>query len=434
MRHKNPNPESPIWIAAALLLLVALAPPATAQFSQYTPAGGFEEDFEATRELLETAMAEARWKWGPLLVDPWVGLRELTYDDNVGNRPRGNIVSDYLVKVGAGVRAYAPANEQLIFALHVLPEYVYWQDLDNRRQVDGRYGAGLFGAVGPFDMELSFQHIEDTKFFSREFEDRVDTTEDFAKLDLEMDLGRGWAAFAGGALNTYDFEEQDAGIDPEVSLLNRDETLLRAGVRFRPSDRIQLGLGVEQSTVDFDRDARRSNDGLSPLLEIDLQGGRLLFTSRLTFRDLEADGDTSEFPDFDDISGRYRAAWQLVGPVQLEVLGYRSLVYSFQDTFAYFVDEALAFGLVTSLGSNAGLRLRYEDGTNDYAAFDPNRLARVDDFESLSAELQLEIGPLTLVINASETDYDSNINQFDRDVTTISSGIVFGRRKQSPWG
>lgn len=433
--YSNPALVSTTLRCLLLASCLALsAVPASGQFSQYSPAGDFEEDFEATRELLETAMAESRWKWGPLLVDPWIGLRELTYDDNVGNRPRGNIVSDYLAKVGAGVRAYAPANDQLIFALHVLPEYVYWQDLSNRRQVDGRYGAGLFGSVGPVDMEISFQHIEDTKFFSREFEDRVDTQEDFAKIDLEMDLGQGWAVFAAGAFNSYGFEEQDEGIDPEVSLLNRDETLARLGIRFRPAERLRFGLGVENTEVDFDRDARRSNSGLSPLFEADLEGGRLLFQSRLVFRDLESDGAVSVFPQFDDISGRFRAAWQVTGPLQIETLGYRSLVYSFQDTFAYFVDEALAVGVVSSLGSRAGLRLRYEDGSNSYAPFDPNRLARVDDFDSISGEFQFEVGPLTLVINASETSYDSNIDQFDRDVTTVSSGIVFGRRKLSPWG
>lgn len=438
-RSTSPQSPTPVfpWIvrctlASLVLLLCAL--PASGQFSQYSPAGDFEEDFEATRELLETAMAESRWQWGPLLVDPWIGLRELTYDDNVGNRPRGNIVSDVLVKVGAGVRAYSPVNEQLIFAFHLLPEYVYWQDLSNRRQVDGRYGAGLFGSLGPVDLEVSFQHVEDTKFFSREFEDRVDTEEDFAKVDLEMDIGQGWAVFAAGAFNTYSFEEQEAGIDPAVGLLNRDETLARAGVRFRPSDRLRLGLGVEDSQVDFDRDGRRSNGGLSPLLEVDLEGGRLLFTSRLIFSDLEEGGSGSLFPRYDELSGRFRAAWQLTGPLQVEALGYRSLVYSFQDTFAYFVDEATAFGVVSSLGSRAGLRLRYEDGTNTYAPFDPNRRERIDDFESFSGELQLELGPVTLVINASETSYDSNIDQFDRDVTTISSGLVFGRRKQSPWG
>lgn len=438
-RHPVPRPggRQLARLCRPLLLLCLLAPlamPASGQFSQYTPAGDFEEDFEATRELLETAMAESRWQWGPLLVDPWIGLRELTYDDNVGNRPRGNIVSDYLLKVGAGVRAYAPVKEQMIFAAHLLPEYVYWQDLDNRRQVDGRYGAGLFGNLGPVDLELSLQHVEDTKFFSREFEDRVDTEEDFFKLDLALELAQGWSVFAAGAFNTYSFDDQEEGVDAPVSLLNRDETLSRFGVRFKPSDRWRFGLGAEYSLVDFDRDPRRSNSGLSPLVQVDLEGGRLLFSGRVVFRDLESDGSESLFPAFDDLSGRFRAAWQVNGPVQLELLGYRSLVYSFQDVFAYFVDEATAVGLISSLGSRAGLRLRYEDGSNEYAPFNPNRAPRSDDFESFSAELQLQLGPLTLVINASETSYDSNIDQFDRDVTTVSSGIVLGRRKQSPWG
>lgn len=424
----------PLIRTLASLGVALLATPLAAQFSQYTSASDFEDDFASTQQLIEAAMAEARWRRGPLLIDPWIGIREATYDDNVGNRPRDPILSDYLVKVGAGLRLYSPVADELVFAAHLLPEYVWWQELSSRRQLDGRYGVGIFGPAGPFDLAFSAQHIDDTKYFSREFEDRVDTSEDYVRLEAELDFGGGFSLFAAGALDTYGFDPLDDEETPPVENLDRDETIARLGGRWQPRDGLRLGIGVEASQVDFDIDPRRSNEGTSALFELDVSGQRTSANARLAWRSLEADGAGSLFPDFDEVSGRYRIAFQVAGPVQLELLGYRNLVYSFQDTFAYFIDEATTLGIAISLGARAGLQLRWEDGENDYAVFDPSREARLDQFDGPVGELQVELGRFTLVVNGSRTEYDSNFAQFDRKVTTVSAGLIFGRRVASPWG
>lgn len=437
---RSSNPTS-IWsqtLSSAIvvgLLAVGSTSPAAAQFTQYTSASDFQDDFASMDQLLDEAIADARWRRGRFSLDPWLALRELSYDDNVGNRAREPIISDYLAIVGAGLRAYTPVATDLTFAAHVLPEVVFWQELDERRRVNGRYGAGLFGGAGPVDLEVSIQHIEDTKYFSREFEDRVNTTEDVGKIDLELDIGRGLAVFGGASLVSYGFEEEDVGLDPTVGVLDRDEILGRLGVRFRPRDNLTLGLGVELSDVDFDRDNRRANSGISPIVQLDFEGNRLAATARLSLRNLEAEGDNSLFPDFDELSGRLRTAWQISGPVQFEILANRNLVYSFQSNFAYFEDESWAAGPRLSLGSRAGLSLRYEEGSNRFATFEGSTAEpRLDDFDGWAGELQVELGPFTLLIKASRTEYQSNLPQFDRDVTTISSGLIFGQRNQSPWG
>jgi len=430
-------PTRPFRAAAfAVLLLVAAAlpSPAAAQISQYDAPGTFQDDFESMELILEAAMADARWRFGPLLVDPWIGVREASYDDNVGNRAREPIVEDFLIKVGAGLRGYLPVGPELVVAGHLLPEYVWWQDLSDRRSLDGRYGLGLFGERGPVRLELSAQRIEETRFFSREFEDRVATTEDALIASLEGDLGRGFALFGRGSFHGYRYDGEEEGVDPRVEVLDRDETLGRFGVRFRPRDSVVLGLGVELSEVDFrSDDRRRSNSGTSPVFELDYVGGLVSFSTELVARSLEADGD-APFPDYDELTGRFRAAWQATGRLQLELLGFRNLVYSIQDAYAYFEDETLAVGAIVSVTSRVGFRVRWEEGSNDFAPFDPARARRIDDFSGWSAELQLELGPATLVVTGSETDYDSNLPAFDRSVTTVSAGLVFGRRNQSPWG
>jgi len=420
--------------ALTLLLACVPAPPAAAQFTQYLPPGSFEDDFASMEKALEAAVLDARWRVGPVHLDPWVSLREVSYDDNVGNRPR-DPVADLLVKVGAGVRGYLPVGEDLIVAGHALPEYVWWRDSAERRRVDGRYGVGLFGSAGPVDLEVSAQHIEDARFFSRELEDRVDTEEAALIASFEVGVGRGFSLFARGGFHSYRFlpEADRAGL-PDVGALDRDETVARAGLRFRPRPNLMIGVGVEASQATFASSLPGpANSGTAPVLELDYGGSRLTFASDLAWRSLEADGD-GPFPAYDEVSGSFRAAWQVTGPLQLEVLGSRNLVYSLLDNYAYFTDQSLAAGVGVSFGSRVGLRVRLEEGSNDYAALTPEARARVDDFTGLHGEVQIDLGPLLLVVSGSETEYDSNLTEFDRTVTTISTGLVFGARKQSPWG
>ncbi len=423
-------------ISALILLLgCAAVPPADAQFTQYLAPGTFEDDFESMEQILEAAVLDSRWRVGPLHLDPWISLREVSYDDNVGNRPRDPI-ADLLVKVGAGLRGYAPIGSDLVFAVHALPEYVWWRDSAERRRIDGRYGVGVFGGTGPLNLEVSAQRIEDARFFSREFEDRVNTEEDVLIASFEVDVGRGFSLFARGGFHRYRFLQEDGASAsfPDVFALDRDETVGRAGVRFRPLANLMIGVGLETSQVRFaSREPGPANSGTAPVLELDYHRGRMTLTSDLAWRSLTAD-DGGDFPDYDEVSGNFRAAWQVAGPVQLEVLGTRNLVYSLLDNYAYFTDQSLAAGVGLSVGSRVGIRVRLEQGDNDYAALTSGVSDRIDDFSGVHGEFQIDLGPLLLVVSGSETEYDSSLDEFDRTVTTISTGLVFGARKQSPWG
>jgi hypothetical protein len=424
----------PLLIGPALLLVGGAA---QAQFTQYRAPGLFDPQRESREEQFERAMSEARWKLGRVLADPWLGLRNVSYLDNVGAvSEEGDVDSDLTVTLGAGLRGYLPLASELLIAAHVLPEYVWWKDLTGRRRLNGRYGLGLFGDLGRTGVEVSAQLLEESRFFSRELEEPVNTTEDRTTLALEIDIGKGLAFFGQATYQSFAFESEDDDDLPEVGILDRDERIARAGLQVALSPDLGVGLGAEHSEVEFEQVPGRqdlSNSGTSPFLNVGFDREPVLFELDVAWRSLEPEPGSS-FIDFDELTGNFQAALQLLRPVELQLYAHRSLVYSLGEEYAYFLDTVTGIGLNLSLGSAAGLRIFAEEGEDDYVVSSPSALPRIDDVSSYGASLNLAVGNARITIGGRRSEYSSNLPQFDREVNQILSTVTFGRGATSPWG
>jgi hypothetical protein len=383
--------------------------------------------------LLETAMSEARWRLGRVLLDPWFSLQDLSYIDNVGNRPEdAPIESDYTVTVGAGVRSYVPLGTDHTFSAHVLPEYVWFKELTSRRRLNGRFGLGFFGQEGPMGYEVTATRVDDARFLSRELEQLVNTSEQEFGVALEFDLPASMALTASGGLRQLSYDPEDAGA--EINLLDRDETVARLGVASRRSEILTLGLGVEFADVQFEEaDSRRSNDGVFPYLELTAKGTRTSLNLNVAFEDREF-GDDPLAEDFSETTGNGNISWIVMNFLDLTLYGRRQLVYSFSNDYSYFLDDTLGLGVRTSLGSFGSLWVFGESGDASFTAFDRLSPTRVDDFETWGGELQMEVGASTLIFSSARTKYDSTLPAFDRTVTVTTLRVLLTGRSISPWG
>ncbi len=425
-------------VPACLVVAVLLgsAGPAAAQFSQYVAPGQFEPQREPLEERLRGAMQESKWRFGRWYFDPWVGLRNISRQDNLGGAVDGESVSDLTVTVGAGVRAYRPVGGDMTFAFHVLPEYVWWQELSERSRLNGRFGAGLFGNFGRIGLELSAQLLEDARFFSREVEEPVNTSDERTRVALEVELGRGASLFGEAGLRTLEFESEDGQRLPQVSLLDREETTLRAGVRYRFGANASIGLGVQESDTKFEgapAGLDPSNSGSGPFLNLSLDRERLYLAADIATLELTADQGPG-FVDFEETTGRAAATFRFSAPVELELFADRNLVYSLQPDYAYFLDSRTGVGLQVSLSSRFGVRGYTEEGENDYERLSADVEERSDDVSSWGVALSVDLGRARLTIGTNTSTYTSNLAQFDRDFqwTTLSLALKGG--SGSPWG
>jgi hypothetical protein len=413
------------------LSLALAAASADAQFTQFTRPGKFDRSPVAVKTELDAAIEDAKWDLGRVRADPWFALRELTYDDNVGRRSDES-QSDFTATIGAGVRAYLPFGSDMILAAHLLPEYVWWKEFENRRQLNGRAGVGIFGTAGKTTLEASVSRIDEARFFSREFEDQVNTSDEIGFLSLEVDLGRGYSLFGSGRLRRLEFSDDDVDVDV-VKTLDRDETIYRAGARYKFKRGLTLSLGVEDSDVEFEEvDSVRSNSGTAPLLLIDYVAPDFFIVLEAAGRDLEFEFAPEQL-NYEEVTGELRGEWAAFDRAAFQAYTRRDLVYSFTDRWAYFDETASGVGLRISATSWLAVRLFAESGNADFAPISPEFPMRDDDFDGYGIEFQFEVRRATFHLDFSTTDYTSTLPEFDREVTVIRSGLVFGSRTASPW-
>jgi len=83
------------------------------QFTQYRAPGSQAERKTEIHQELRESLNDARWTAGPLRIDPWIGIRELSWVDNVF-ADNGESVSDFTTTVGAGLRFFVPFGDSTI--------------------------------------------------------------------------------------------------------------------------------------------------------------------------------------------------------------------------------------------------------------------------------------------------------------------------------
>jgi hypothetical protein len=401
---------------------------AEAQFTQFTPPGTFIGRTISRSETVERAMQDARWKLGRVYFDPWAAIRNLSYTDTT---ERGE--SQLTVTVGAGVRGYTPLGSEMTLALHVLPEYVWWQDESERNRWNGRYGLGLFGDLGRTGMELSATRQDDAVFFSQELEEKVNTRLDEAEAVFDIEVGGGFSLVLGGTLRAIRYQDSPEGF-VDLSVVDRDEQFYRLLVDIPLPRGFKLGVGAEASQADFDPGSSdRSNSGTSPVLTADYETPSFFFRASLLYLDLAPDGADSRFVDYSGLAGSAELSWRAWNRLEPQIYARNNLVYSFTDVWAYFDSPTAGLALRIAMTRSAWLRAYGETGVNDYTPFELSDVDRRDDFNTYGADIGFIFGKARFSVGAWTTDYDSNIPVFDRTTNGFRAnfGISTGG---GPWG
>ncbi|HVS62096.1 MAG TPA: hypothetical protein VMT85_01205 [Thermoanaerobaculia bacterium] len=411
-------------IAFAASLFGAFVPLASsAQFDQYTQTGGPDPVVVDPREALEEAVEEARWRFGGLRVDPWIGIRNVGYVDS------GDAGDQLSGSGGLGFRAYLPNGPKVIWAAHVLPEYTWLEDSSARSRVNGRYGVGLFGFFNRLTVEALATRQEALDIVSTEIQQRVNARSEGLRLLAELRLAGSINLYVSGSSTTIenlleDEERLDPGIAP-FDLLDRDEEVLRGGFRYRSRGDWLIGLGVEDSTVDFDDSSfDRSNSGTSPFVELAIPGRRIAIDVDLVLRELEPDG-LSEFVPFDDVTGSLSL---VIGGERSRLspalYARRELVYTL-GAASYLLDERFGVRGGLPIGRRFAVRAFLETGTNDYTGVTGPE--RNDDVAAYGGDLAIQVASrLALSIGYSTEEFESNLPGLDRTIDVLRAGVTFG--------
>ena len=419
-------------ILALALLSTSVPAPVAAQFSQYTAPGSLLERSTTTREQMENAIDNARWRFGPLRLSPWFAVRDAAFVSDVfsgSSDPEGaEEESDFTISVGAGLQGFVPFGSKTFLTIDALPQYVWWQELEERRRLNGYYGAGLFGLFNRLTAEATVRRAEEQGVVTPEFEQRIHTRQDRLAGLLEVEVTPTFYVFASGDFLDYDTLVEDLGDDPRLppfEQLDREERVLRGGVELR-RDELRVAAGIERSEVDFDplesgRD--RSNSGTSPILEAGYDGPRFQLDANVAFRSLEPEPG-SEFVAFDETTGEIRGTLTPRWRLSYSAYAGRGLTYSLEEEYSHFTSDRLGFAVISKIGKSSAVNLFVENGAYDYQIVQAGALPRQDDFMSYGTSLQLQFREtLRITLGVIRTETDSNLPGLDRSLTTFQTSI-----------
>ena len=249
---------------------------------------------------------------------------------------------------------------------------------------------------------------------------------DQGELLAEVELSHSFFVFTAVQLRREKNLVDDLA-DPRLaalSLLDRDERIERAGLRWRPRRRWSIGLGAERSQVDFDRAVPdRSSSGTAPLAELAYEGRRVRFQANVADRSLTA-ARGAAFVPYDKLTGDAAAFLGVGGKLSWTLYASRNLVYALSSSYAYLTDDRLGLAATVGLGGRMQTRLFVETGTDDYVAFSPSAPRRQDDVFSYGASVTFRIARnLSLGLQGLRTKFDANVPGGDRTYTSAGTTI-----------
>jgi len=422
-------------LLAVAVLLAAL--PARAQFVQYSAPGSLGGKTVTTQEQLEATMELAPWDLGPLRLGPWLELRDVSWVQELEDT--GEVGDDFelTATASAGLHAYLPFSRKLTLGAYWLPEYVWWQDNDERSLWNWRYGAGLFGYFNRLTIEVRYVDERQQQYFSSEFEQLVNVSRTGPQAALDIEFLRRLHLFGRGTLDEWRYREEDLPGEAGATLLglDRDEEIVTAGLRYTPSETVSIGAGYQWYASEFINPERdRSNEGTGPVLELALTGKRVRLNASIAWLELEPSTPESEFLAFSETSGDATVAWKPGSKLEFQLYGFRRPSYTLADPSPYYLTERWGVALATPLGRSLTARAYWEDGQDLYTAIPGEREERQDDVSSFGLDFDMPLGRgISFHLGGSSTDYESSEPGLDRTVERVQMSLRMSGRGAGWW-
>lgn len=419
--HIFVNPWKRIAVVTILWCLSAGAAAA-----QYTVLGGSAASGMPSEEAMRTNVEEARWSSGPFRVQPWLGLQDLSYvrtQQNVSGGEEGRSGQQLTVTVGAGLRAYAPVGSKVVWAAHLLPEYVWWQNEDAKSGLNGRYGMGFFGYANRLQFQLSHRVQQQQSLFSDEVQELTTTTAATSTVGAEFRVLRGLHVYA-----SWDREDFEGNADDDAifTVLDRVEDGWSAGFRLRSHRGWSLGLGVRQTDGTFDAGARDFSFE-SEALTVDLGVSVRKFDISLDLEDAElTPSPGSLLEPLKTTLGHLNVGFQASDRLGFQLYAQRQRSFSVVASRSLIVGQEQGLRVQLSLGTAWSVRLLVGTGTLDTEGLG-DAPDQSDSYDLLGASLGYTARRFgTIQIEFIQRSYDTGILGGGRDVSSIGLSVNLG--------
>jgi hypothetical protein len=398
-----------------LFLVLILLPTGSAAFGQIAPE---QVPFGRTvplREVVRREMESSWMRFGPLRLQPLFAIENLGYDNNVFATD-GREVSDWTAGVRAGARGIVPLGRKMFLRADATGNYTWYADLEDNRRTGWNAGSSLLGLYNRASFDASARTSRSLDPLSSEIEVPVERTINSTSMAGELAVLKRLTLFAGGEIRAHD--HQQAAFTADVAALDRTERAIRIGARHQLGRFLTLTAFAADLESDFDRGDDRDDKGSLVAGGAQLDRGRLFVNATVGRRNIERRSDAL---DFSTTTGSYFASFFPRPRLGMELYGNRSLIYGVLAENPVFVEKRNGLGGVIGFRERVLLRLFAERGNNDYP-LPVQGVRRVDDATSVGGSVTVRVFRTSrVIVQASRSDYDSNLPNFDRSVFRIVS-------------
>lgn len=406
-----------------------MAGSAKGQIFQFTPPGAPNSRPETIEDRLEREISEAPYHLGPVRITPILGFRDVAYVRDLFSEEGARQEPDVTATVGAGFRAYLRTGRKVTWIAQALPEYVWWNKRTDSRRLNVSGGLEGVFLLNRLTVDVAASRLEHQALVTPEIPALANTASDLVRLDSELELTPQLRPFVRARWSRQEglLDDRSDTTAGEIELLDRDERLLRAGLHWYPRKGWTVGLAAERTEADFDRPTLdSSNEGTSPVLELQIDRPRFFLNADLAARSLTAT-EGSRFVDYDGVTGSISLS--LVPRSRLEGWLYanRQLLYSVSPGYPYIEDQRVGLSLGVDLGGRVRARVFAETGDNEFTPLSPASPPRTDDLVAYGGGLIFTLTQrLNLSFQATRIELDSNLPGSDRSYT--SGGLALSLR------
>ncbi|MDX1382027.1 MAG: hypothetical protein R3190_00205 [Thermoanaerobaculia bacterium] len=384
-------------------------------------------------DSVETNMNAALWTAGALRLDPWIGIRDAGFVDSLrlrvdeGGTQTPESLFDFRVVAGAGLRGYVPFGSHVILSANALQEYNWWASGDRRNLDTFSWAGGLFVQGNRADLELKSSSRERQDFATSEVEILSLNQTDENRAQFQIRMVRSLHLFARGADASRRYSPLEGEAEEPVRGLDRDDTTWTAGLRMDLGGYIDIGLGYQESDVDF-VDGSRSHIATGPVLEFDYRGPSFNYRMDLLAGDVEPKPGAVMEP-FDGLFGQFNVDFAPQRRLDISLFGQNFANYnSTSPGFSHYLFTRLGLRFGIPIGTRVRTDLFIAVGENDYEpTADNTETTRTDDVFSWGIGVSVPFHEyLSLNLRYRSEDFSSDFPGADRTRTSVGIGIGIG--------
>lgn len=410
-----------------IILLVSASGLSAQLTSDVVPRERLIPRAEQVRRELETSSR----RLGPFRILPEFQIRNLGYSDNVfGAREDEEQVEDFSGSVAVGTRWILPFGPKGYLRGGLLPEYTWSKELPERRFLGGSYDISAIALFNRLSLEATAAQSKSLAQVTTETQAEAIGDLTTFGVDGEIDLTGKISLFGSARGQQVEYELESAGAAPiaTVSELNREDTAVRGGIRYKVRTFLDLSVAAEETRSSFDaRELERDNGSQAVLVGVHYELPRAYLNATVGRREGEPEGGSS-FPPYETTVGSYFGALAPGGRLELQTFGHRTVRYSLSVEEPYYFETSNGLGTVARIGNRLRLRASGEFGRHEYLVRrDMGGVAapREDDVITYGAGFDVRIyRNVALTVFVSESQFDSNVESFDRSIARIQTGIT----------